>query len=82
MCVNMKGGTILGAPTEVVSLGYSELPYELFMSYLEEQSQSSFRFVSHLLCIQGVSKMYIGELYFLRIVQDFDAEFFTTMQDM
>ena len=45
MCCNTKGGTILGAPTEIVSLGQSELPYDLFLSYLEELSQNSFRFV-------------------------------------
>jgi len=36
----------LGAPTEIVSLGQSELPYDIFLSYLEELSLNSFRFVS------------------------------------
>ena len=44
-CCDTKGGTILGQPTEIVSLGPSELPYDIFLSYLEELSQNSFRYV-------------------------------------
>jgi len=47
----IKGGTILGEPTEIVSLGQSELPYDIFLSYLEELSLSSFRFVVGCACI-------------------------------
>jgi len=42
---HIQGGTILGAPTEIIPLGQSELPYDVFLSYLEELSQNTFRCV-------------------------------------
>jgi len=62
LCCNIQGGTILGPPTEVVSLGQSELPYDLFLSYLEELSQNSFRSVVGCLCISLRCMCYVSVL--------------------
>lgn len=40
--VVLKGGTILGPPTEVVDLGATEISQEIFHEYLESLSETSF----------------------------------------
>ncbi|KAL5018987.1 hypothetical protein ScPMuIL_004709 [Solemya velum] len=37
------GGTILGAPDRVCDLGQTEIPFDIFMAYLEDLSASTFR---------------------------------------
>ncbi|XP_005092451.1 desumoylating isopeptidase 1 [Aplysia californica] len=37
------GGTILGNPTQKVDLGVTEIPFDVFMDYLHELAQTSFR---------------------------------------
>lgn len=37
------GGTILGEPTEKHSLGYTQIPYEMFWEYLRDLAQTTFR---------------------------------------
>lgn len=40
-----QSGTILGNPDEVVDLGKTEIPQEVFMDYLHELSINSFRWI-------------------------------------
>jgi len=62
-CMIIQGGTILGAPTEIIPLGHSELPYDVFLSYLEELSQNTFRFVFS--CIVHISlTLWLNPVYF------------------
>ncbi|XP_022319051.1 uncharacterized protein LOC111121875 isoform X1 [Crassostrea virginica] len=37
------GGTVLGQPDSIVDLGNTQIPYEVFLGYLNDLSQSSFR---------------------------------------
>ncbi|GFO04318.1 desumoylating isopeptidase 1 [Plakobranchus ocellatus] len=37
------GGTILGQPNQKIDLGTTEIPFDLFMQYLEELSETSFK---------------------------------------
>ncbi|XP_053390615.1 uncharacterized protein LOC123563678 [Mercenaria mercenaria] len=37
------GGTVLGQPTTIHNLGQTQIPYEMFMDYLHDLSQTTFR---------------------------------------
>uniref|UniRef100_A0A0B7AU60 PPPDE domain-containing protein n=1 Tax=Arion vulgaris TaxID=1028688 RepID=A0A0B7AU60_9EUPU len=37
------GGTILGQPTQIVDLGKTEIPFDVFMEFLQELSDTTYR---------------------------------------
>ncbi len=41
--LTLQGGTIMGQPDQVENLGNTQIPFDVFMQYLQEQAQSDFQ---------------------------------------
>ena len=39
----VQGGTILGAPDTVCDLGATQIPFDMFMDYLQDQASSAYK---------------------------------------
>lgn len=38
-----QGGTVLGQPSEIVDLGKTEIPFDVFMDFLHELSDTTYK---------------------------------------
>lgn len=45
-----QGGTILGTPDSIEDMGITQVPYEMFHSYLGQLAANNFRYLLHSCC--------------------------------